>query len=72
MRIYIQWDRFLDPIVNIVARSDMSKCPCGFPRLIPLDNQHKSIDLNYLLYTAVSKTEAILSGHLFLSEVQHV
>lgn len=62
----------MDLIVNIVARSDMSKCPCGFPRLIPLDNQHKSIDLNYLLYTAFSKTEAILSGHLFLSEVQHV
>jgi hypothetical protein len=38
----------MDLLGNASGRSRISRCWCGFRRLIPLDNLHFSIDSNYL------------------------
>lgn len=53
-RFAYAFDCFSIGVCDALTRARIYERPCGFQTLIPLDNQHILLVLNYLLYTAIS------------------
>lgn len=68
------FDDFSIDCCGVLTQVRIYKRPCGFQTLIPLDNQHILLVLNYLLYTAISGRGATPPSlqPLYMIEVLHV